>query len=678
MSRLLRINGIDIDIDDKTAIGLDLQSYDIKEPGKPKINVSNTFTVPVTVNNLSVIGNPNDPQSNSDIIYQQAVCDYWVDNEKLIDNTKIRVEQIDDRITFFIYDKINFWENIKKDLWPDFISEFLPWLNSAKGIPIESDPFTGTSSNFLTPYIDSTEGILLPFLISNMGAYQPGGQKEIQRATVVKEGGLTASVYINVTSSKFETNPRQVSFSANVFDSATQITTDIVTNLNSDAVVSAVFVAAQDEDSFGNLLNTFTLTSIESQSTGLNIALSGTGVVDDPTSTQIQQGISIWPYFGDTVFDPLINGIGGYQFLKYKTNETDAQGGHFCVYVKTLFEFIEYKYDINLLTSGGVLAGNIWDDVVATKLFIPVRDLNVHMQDGNHYFFIDETPFLPLEDQKDKVDKKVYDFVLSFMNHMNIIKDELFVAGKKVIRFARFDDLETAEVINFSDKITGTPKYKPRIKGFSQNNYIKFKEIYPEGSEFLNSKNLTCDNLNLDVDKDLISIDAYVPSVVNSVGAEISNLRDKESFKTFVFYISDEYTTYDVTTGYFDYVQGESEPGVFARTEPLQIAKLYDLNSEYNFFSEIISRPIYREIEKWLTISDIRNFEFFKQYYIKELNGSFFINKIKGFNPDKSKKATTIELIKVSNRTPVYPPDLDYWTDGVGDGFVDGIGDYFY
>jgi hypothetical protein len=311
-------------------------------------------------------------------------------------------------------------------------------------------------------------------------------------------------------------------------------------------------------------------------------------------------------------------------------------------------------------------------------MFIPIRELNVFMQQSNCYFFFDDTPFLPLENQKDKADKRVYDFVISFMHHLNIIKDELKVGSENVIRFARFDDLEnTAEVLNFSENISGDYIFKPRVDGYGQNNYIKFKEVYPEGDELLNSKNIRGLNVNLDVNVDLFEIDAYVPSTVVGNGTEISYMADKESFKTFTFYVSDEYTPYNVITNYSDYVQGESEPGVFTRNDSLQIAKLYSLDSEYNFLDEIIDYPKFYEIEKWLTINDIRNFEFFKQYYVRELNGSFFINKISGFNP-KSKEPTKIELLRVGNRTPIYPPDANPWIDGVGNIWTDGVGDFYF
>jgi hypothetical protein len=44
--RLLRFNGQDIDIDEQTSIGIDIQCFDIKSPLQRKINISNSFTIP--------------------------------------------------------------------------------------------------------------------------------------------------------------------------------------------------------------------------------------------------------------------------------------------------------------------------------------------------------------------------------------------------------------------------------------------------------------------------------------------------------------------------------------------------------------------------------------------------------------------------------------------------------
>jgi len=92
----------------------------------------------------------------------------------------------------------------------------------------------------------------------------------------------------------------------------------------------------------------------------------------------------------------------------------------------------------------------------------------------------------------------------------------------------------------------------------------------------------------------------------------------------------------------------------------------------------MIEYPKVYEIKKWLTLNDIYNLRFFRQYYVRQLNGSYFINKISGFNPDKSKEPTTIELIKISDKTPTPTFDFDYWVDGFNNKFTDGFGNYFY
>ena len=48
----------------------------------------------------------------------------------------------------------------------------------------------------------------------------------------------------------------------------------------------------------------------------------------------------------------------------------------------------------------------------------------------------------------------------------------------------------------------------------------------------------------------------------------------------------------------------------------LQIPALYDLTAEYVLLAEMARKPKVYEVEKWLTLSDIRNLRFFKQYFI--------------------------------------------------------------
>ena len=535
--RLLRINGSKVDVDEKTAIGITFQGYDVKSPGARKINITNSFTIPKTENNLQIFGYAQNPQSLSKKIYGKNTIDYWVDNEQLIKNAKVRVDSISDRIKLFVFQKDDVWDLTKLVLWPDFVKDFIEWMQE------------GTFTDFLLPHATATEGIKLPFFFSNLYNYDPDG---------------------------------------------------------------------------------------------------GEAFLEDFNSLYLRY----WPSDGDK-----------------------ADGGHFCVYCKTIFEYIEQKYNVNFLTSGGVKVGNIWDDEIAVKLYIPVRDIGVRFSytagsvTGFYFEYNEDSKFLPLKDQKDKADKKLYDFVSAFFQHLNVIKDEF---EDNIIRLARFDDMASlAEVVDWSSRFTGTPEFMPSISGYAQENLIKFKSVYEEGDELLNSRTLTCLNENLDATTDLFSIDAYIPSFLQITNGIAPDMSPKEAFKTFSFFLdagetSDAINVYNIEDGNF-------EQAAFK----LQKAGLYDLSGEYTLLDQMITYPRFYKVKRWLTLNEIKNLEFFKLYWSKELNGSYFLNKISGYNPQKSKQATTLEFIYVNSRTPLTPPTIDYWTDGVGDAWVDGSGDYW-
>ena len=110
----------------------------------------------------------------------------------------------------------------------------------------------------------------------------------------------------------------------------------------------------------------------------------------------------------------------------------------------------------------------------------------------------------------------------------------------------------------------------------------------------------------------------------------------------------------------------------------MEMPSIYSIENEYNLLSKVLEYPEWREVSCWLTINDIINLRFYAQYYFQQLGGSYFINKIAGFNPSKSLVATKLELIKVSDKSPTTPPDTEYYVDGVGNGFTDGEGDLFF
>lgn len=552
--RLLKINDTVVDIDENTSIGITFKSFDIKTPLNRFVNISNSFTIPATVSNLAIFGNASNPQSISTNVYDINYCDYWIDNEHVIVNSKIRVDEIGERISLFIFQKNSIWDDMKLLTWPQFLAEYLIWRQN-NGEASFAFPFIGDKTTFFQQFTDATEHILLPMFFSNPYDYDY----------------MDAGLYIE----------------------------------NKNILVLKVELSA-----YGNM-----------------------------------------------------------------------EGGHFAIYIKSIFQFLEYKYGVDFGTST-TFDGNIFDDPIVQGMYTPARELSFVYDevglDSVIYFRTYDNlsfKFYPLKDQRDKFDKNMNDFVNSVMQMFCVLKDESIINGVYTIKLRRFDNLkDLAPITNFSKNISGKPNYKSSVQNYSQNSAITFKSIFENGDKFYNSKTITCNNKNLDIQSELFSIDAFQPAFADITGGVVPDLSQSESFKTFIFLINDGYTDETISLKFRDInIIGTN---ISISTLYLQKSAIYSLNSEYLLLDEIMKYPKYYEIEKWLTLADMRNFEFFKLYWIQDLNGAFFINKISGFNPDKANVPTKLELIKISDKTPAFPyidviPN-PYWIDGIGEYFVDG------
>ena len=170
--RLLRVNSEDVDLDDKTAIGVTFQALDLKEPGKRKVKFTNVFNVPATANNRRIFGHPGNPFSIDSIVYDSLQCDYWDSNYHVIKNGRIRVEEASHRISLFVIEKPDVWEAIKLVTFKQFTYDFFQWLQ----IPKHGAPFIGSFSDFVNTYANTTEGIYLPLFYSNLFGVIEEGQ----------------------------------------------------------------------------------------------------------------------------------------------------------------------------------------------------------------------------------------------------------------------------------------------------------------------------------------------------------------------------------------------------------------------------------------------------------------------------------------------------------------------
>ena len=379
--------------------------------------------------------------------------------------------------------------------------------------------------------------------------------------------------------------------------------------------------------------------------------------------------------------------------------EGTYQGTHFELYLTTVFKYIEYKFGVNFLTQAeeGEVLGNIWDieyikniTVFAPSIALKVLDL---YGDISYYFVnanveglsiaeggTDPVPVKYLNNAKDLFfheSKTLYDLVKGFIEINNLVIDNIIYKGEDCIRLAGFNWLDTlAETVNLSNKTTGQIKFSPTLSGIAQNNIINFAKVY-EGGGDAGNKVLKCENKNLTSTKKYMTVGAYYPQKSKTLNVgEAVNLGAKKCYSEFTFLINDnsEMATREFVMGIN--ITYTSSLLTVQKTQRLELLHNFDL------LDTILTYPKVYEVEMWLSPEQVRNIKNFKLYYIAELGGTFYINSIKGYNPEKSKNPVTVELIFVNNRVATIPlkerKNLTRFTDNRGSIFVDGESNEFY
>jgi len=535
--RLLYINSVLVDIDEKTAIGIDLQTYDIKEPARPKVTVSNSFSIPRTNKNLKAVGFLGGVQNTLTTIYDVGSCNYFINNLQYIKDAKVKIQSISDRIEIVIFQKNNIWDDLKKTKWADFEASYFAWLTCPK----VGSEYTGTFNDFIGLYITD------------------GGSSELFLPIVNTDN---SSLYYMVLSS----NP-----SSGYFES----------------------------------------------------------------------------------------------------------GGCFHSFFISLFKYLEDTYSLDFYT-GTTFDGNIWDDAIGAAMYWNFRNI-YPAQNGTGLFFgliTDQNPVLYLGTDlvAETKDKTLYDLVTAFIQKLNI----MVIPTDAGFKMVRFDDLELyGGITEFSGMVEGLPKYKPYVDGFAQESLISFATVESGLNPLINSKTITCQNKNIEVKNELFKINAFIPKFTTRGGLfsiAVPDISTTDSFKNFKIFVNNAADAGTVTV-LISLLGGTS---IISTKTTMKAAALYDINSEYTLLNTAMQYPVYYELKKWMNATTIFNLDFFKLYYFKELGGAFFINKIKGFNPELSKQATTLELFKISNKAPdVNVITYDYFTDGLDNIFEDGNNNEF-
>lgn len=532
----LFLNNIAVDTDDQTIIGFEIQSYDVSDPGRPKIVISNNFTIPTTSKNLSIIGFGHNPQVESDVIYTKIDVKYIIDNEIFLENARARVEKIAERIELFIYRKESVWDTFKKIKISDILPDFLAYLANKYSYPLVDSKYMSGFAGFVNLFTEN-QGIKIAYYFSNLSLYR---------------------------------------------DSETD------------------------------------------------------------------------PYYEGKDYITLADGT--------------KQGGHFSIYIKDFFQFLEIEYNIDFQTEE-IFDGNIFNDVYASFAYVPFQGLTAKYDSGFYISTNTTETYDPLSDISIKTDKSIYDLMTAYFKHFNALIDSIWIDGSYVYRIYRFDDIESmSDIVNWSGNLsTNKISFRPIVDKWAQKSYIKFNQIYEGGDSLLNSKQIIVSNENIETESTITEINAFICGFTESLTNKlVPVLNTVEPFNGFVFFVD---------SGLSETVTVNMDANNVSIN--LDIPSLYSLNNEYLVLSAMMNKPKVYEVEKWLTLADIRNLKFFAQYYFKELGGCYFINKISGFNPAKKNVPTKLELIKINNKAPSIEIDGNYWVDGIVNKFVDGSGNFF-
>jgi len=581
--RRLVVDGLDLEFDDQTAIGIDIQCLDIKEPGVRKLKTSNSFTVPATMVNKNILGIVGGVQSEMTRIYQPYSFTYYQGNERLINGAKLKIDTIDERIGMTITEAKDFFDTIKELKGKLLFQSIDTWLyqNYLEYNYYNTDVRSGSNLKAVLEYFASTtKGVHFPFV------YGPLYEQE------------------------FESVPNSI-IDAGIRD-----------------------------------------TYIETEYNGLFLSYSR--------------------FKKNEAGDNVIN-----------TSIPPSAGCHFYLYAHTFVKFLQEKYGISL-GSGLDFDANAWNDVNFQKIIIPIPAINLTQEgtptDKFYYFKVipanndgSYSYFDPLANVK--MEYSAYDILMSLVKIMSATIDN--VDGSFLFR--RLDELETkGAILNWTGKIDAKAKrpMKPMIPNYFRNTYIKYEKVEAGVSEFTGSKTVVCSNQNLPEEGDLFKVKGYLPMFGLFNGEVVPLMTKANSLTNPVFLsVSDQLATQTLVR---IHTHGQFTRSVFSATLTLRKAAVYSLSGEYNFLDKINTSPKFYTVDLWLTNNDIRDLDNFTMVYLQELNGMFYVNKISGWNPDKSKSAVSVELIRISDRTPVPPADNPYFFDGQGNVFTDGQGNYFY
>ena len=577
------VGNYDMDVDDKTSIGINYQVYDIQNPLKRYKTTSNNFNIPATAKNLFIIGNPNSTGggnhiNNRPIISNSIYCTYIIDNDIVLNKQNVYVSEITDRISLLLTSSNKAIDLLKSITWDTLCRNYCEYTMGSSPFSLGS-AYAGQWGDFISTQLSILSNVLkVPYSYSNAYMLEQG----------IDIDTTTQMYFFNTTNSD-----------------------DVNKGYSSRFAISLEFLI----NSISNL-STYdpSITDIYVQG-GSSVRAN---LLSDPTAEFDNQYYDTWLTCPNLIIIHDETDVGTYPHGRW------------------YFNFLSSL--INGLDGNGLgLAGN--------------------------------------NGKLDKEPKTLYDLFIVIAQMFNCLITFNEIDGSIQVKFQHFDLIDSynnVNVVDWSKNIKAITKFKPFPDGFKQNNYIQFESFSEKYNEKTSQLDITCENRNLEYEGTLFKIKAHIPY---DNGERLIYLNDNKVYDEFVFltFFSDGVTSvalkYDSTVNQtYHYILNPRFD--VRRIQPIPLTNIYSL------YQSIMAYPRIFEIEKYLTVEEVRNLDFTNQYYIDQLGGTFFINKISGYNPLKSQDATKIELVAIGLKIPNNVPlDNNYWVDGIGDFWTDGVGD---
>ena len=317
-------------------------------------------------------------------------------------------------------------------------------------------------------------------------------------------------------------------------------------------------------------------------------------------------------------------------------NEQGLSSGHICIYIKSLFQFIESKFGVSFFEGEEKSIFTLSNYYISSPYFSirtkTASDLSIGFQSE----VINPTT---LERFTDKGERSVRDFVRYIIKHTISVLDQF---SNTSFSIRPFSHIEEAERIDLSGKIKDSIIFSPQSDKIGQTSLVDF-ENYADGlTKGSVATPFNCENKNLEAVKNYITINGHIPKAYLYNGIQILGLFDKGVFKNFTLLEdSENLISFNL----------KSYPSLYSSTvviRTIPVAKIAAVN--VSGLQKVFGTPKIYTVEKWLSPIEVLNMKGFAKYYIKELFGNYYLNSMSGFNPETSLEPTTLELILIDRK----------------------------